>query len=138
MSVRDPILFIEINNSEFIFIVGDFNQNKNLELVYKIKIPLKGINEKKISDLKLVSNIIKENVYLIEQKLNLIFKEIIFVTDCFESFVISFTGFKKLNGSQLSKDNITYILNLLKSKISEVENQKKKLGLKKRHKLLQQ
>ena len=125
MSVRDPILFIEINNSEFIFIVGDFNQNKNLELVYKIKIPLKGINEKKISDLKLVSNIIKENVYLIEQKLNLIFKEIIFVTDCFESFVISFTGFKKLNGSQLSKDNITYILNLLKSKISEVENQKK-------------
>lgn len=125
MSVRDPILFIEINNSEFIFIVGDFNQDKNLELVYKIKIPLKGINEKKISDLKLVSNIIKENVYLIEQKLNLIFKEIIFVTDCFESFVISFTGFKKLNGSQLSKDNITYILNLLKSKISEVENQKK-------------
>ena len=33
MSVRDPILFIEINNSEFIFIVGDFNQDKNLEFL---------------------------------------------------------------------------------------------------------
>ena len=39
------------------------------------------------------------------------------------------TGFKKLNGSQLSKDNITYILNVLKSKISEVENQKKILHI---------
>ena len=125
MSVRGPILFIEINNSEFKFVAGDLNENKNLEVAHIIEIPLQGINDKKISDLKLVSNIIKENVYLIEQKLNFIFKEVIFVSDCFESFVISFSGFKKLNGSQLSKDNITYILNLLKSKISEVENQKK-------------
>ena len=125
MSVREPILFIEINNSEFKFIAGDFNENKNLELVHTIEIPLQGITDKKISDLKLVSDIINDNVYLIEQKLNFVFKEVIFVTDCFESFAISFTGFKKLNGSQLSKDNITYILNLLKSKISEVENQKK-------------
>ena len=125
MSVREPILFIEINNTEFKFIIGNFNENANLKLVHTIEIPLQGINNKKISDLKLVSSIVKENVYLIEQKLNFVFKEVIFVTDCFESFAISFTGFKKLNGSQLSKDNITYILNLLKSKISEIENQKK-------------
>ena len=125
MSVREPILFIEINNTEFKFIIGNFNENKNLELLHTIEIPLQGINDKKISDLKLVSSIIKDNVYLIEQKLNFVFKEVIFVTDCFESFAISFTGFKKLNGSQLSKDNVTYILNLLKSKISEIENQKK-------------
>ena len=129
MSVREPILFIEINNSEFIFIVCDLDENKNVELIHSIKIPLKGIIDKKISDLKLVSNIIKENVYLIEQKFNFVFKEVIFVTDCFESFAISFTGFKKLNGSQLSKDNITYMLNVLKSKISEVENQKKILHI---------
>ena len=125
MSVREPILFIEINNTEFKFIIGNFNENANLKLVHTIEIPLQGINNKKISDLKLVSSIIKDNVYLIEQKLNFVFKEVIFVTDCFESFAISFTGFKKLNGSQLSKDNVTYILNLLKSKISEIENQKK-------------
>ena len=125
MSVREPILFIEINNSKFKFVVGDFNENKNLELVHTIDIPLQGINDKKISDSKLVSNIIKENIFLIERKLNFVFKEAIFVADCFESFVISFSGFKKLNGSQLSKDNITYMLNLLMSKISEVENQKK-------------
>ena len=125
MSVKEPILFIEINNSKFKFVVGDFNENKSLELVHTIDIPLQGINDKKISDSKLVSNIIKENIFLIERKLNFVFKEAIFVADCFESFAISFSGFKKLNGSQLKKDNITYILNLLMSKISEVENQKK-------------
>ena len=125
MSVKEPILFIEINNSKFKFVVGVFNENKNLELVHTIDIPLQGINDKKISDSKLVSNIIKENIFIIERKLNFVFKEAIFVADCFESFAISFSGFKKLNGSQLKKDNITYILNLLKSKISEVENQKK-------------
>jgi len=125
MSVKEPILFIEINNSKFKFVVGDFNENKNLELVHTIDIPLQGINDKKISDSKLVSNIIKENIFIIERKLNFVFKEAIFVADCFESFAISFSGFKKLNGSQLKKDNITYILNLLMSKISEVENQKK-------------
>ena len=129
MSVSEPILFIEINNYEFIFIVGDLDENKNVELVHSIKIPIQGIYNKKISDLKLVSNIIKENIYLIEQKFNFVFKEVIFVSDCFESFAISLTGFKKLNGSQLSKDNITYILNVLKSKISEVENQKKILHI---------
>ena len=79
MSVREPILFIEINNSEFIFIVCDIDENKNVELVHSIKIPLKGIIDKKISDLKLVSNIIKENVYLIEQKFNFVFVSAMFL-----------------------------------------------------------
>ena len=78
MSVSEPILFIEINNYEFIFIVGDLDENKNVELVHSIKIPIQGIYNKKISDLKLVSNIIKENIYLIEQKFNFVFKEVIF------------------------------------------------------------
>ena len=34
------------------------------------------------------------------------------------------SGFKKLNGSQLLKENITYILNSLKQKISEIEKDK--------------
>ena len=78
MSVREPILFIEINNTEFKFIIGNFNENANLKLVHTIEIPLQGINDKKISDLKLVSDIIKDNVYLIEQKINFVFKEVIF------------------------------------------------------------
>ena len=35
------------------------------------------------------------------------------------------SGFKKLNGTQISKENITYILNSLKSNVERFENKKK-------------
>ena len=34
------------------------------------------------------------------------------------------TGYKKLNGSQVSKENVTYILNTLKSSVDEIEFKK--------------
>ena len=47
----------------------------------------------------------------------------------FECSLINFSGYKKLNGSQLLKENITYILNSLKSKINEIERSKKILHI---------
>ena len=44
--------------------------------------------------------------------------------DNFDSSIINFSGFKKLNGSQLIKENIAYILNSLKLKVSESEKEK--------------
>ena len=49
--------------------------------------------------------------------------------DNFDSSIINFSGFKKLNGSQLIKENITYILNSLKLKVSESEKEKKILHI---------
>ena len=68
--------------------------------------------------------ILKNGIYSIEQKLNLNFKNIILVLDNFDKFCINLTGFKKLNGSQLLKENISYIINSLKSNLSEIENKK--------------
>ena len=62
---------------------------------------------------------------LIEQKTNFTFKEVILILDNFEFSYINLTGHKKLNGSQLLKENITYILTLLKSKINEMLKKKK-------------
>ena len=53
-----------------------------------------------------------------------IFKEAILIIDNFNCSLISFSGFKKLNGSQLGKENVTYILNNLKSKLLEIEKDK--------------
>ena len=64
-----------------------------------------------------------------EQKLGYIFKEIILLINNFDCTIRNFTGFKKLNGTQLGKDNITYILNSLKSKINETETNKKILHI---------
>ena len=44
--------------------------------------------------------------------------------DSLNSSIINLSGYKKLNGSQLTKGDITYILNSLKSEIHEKESQK--------------
>ena len=97
---------------------------------YYIKtIPIQGINEKQISDFQLINDLFKKNIYSIEQKLNFTFKEVVLLIDNFDCSLINFSGYKKLNGSQLVKENITYLLNSLKFKINEIEKNKKILHI---------
>ena len=123
MEINSPTLFIEINSSEYIFTAGDKVED-NFQLIYKHISPICGIENLRIIDFDLVLEDIKKNIYLIEQKLNFIFKETILIIDNFDRSFINLSGFKKLNGSQLLKENIIYILNSLKSEIDQIENKK--------------
>ena len=49
-------LFIEINNTNYIFFVRKSDEQNNFKIIYKLEVPLKGIEDNRISDL--------ENVYL--------------------------------------------------------------------------
>ena len=124
MEFFSPILFIEINKSDFTFTVGDENDQKNFKLIYKSVLPLQGIENYQITNFDLTFKTIKKNIYLIEEKLNLTFKESIIILNNFNCSFLNLTGFKKLNGSQLLEENITYILNSLKSNIDRTENKK--------------
>ena len=121
---NSPTLFVEINNFEYIFIVGYNNEDNKFSLLYSKKVPQEGIINKRVNDLNLVSKIIKENIYLIEKTIDHVFKEVILIIDSFDCSLVSFSGFKKLNGTQLDKDNVTYILNDLKSRLLETEEGK--------------
>ena len=114
-------LFLEINTNNYIFFVGKSDENNNLEVLYKEELPIVGIENNKISDLEKFLNLIKENLFLIEQKFNCIFKEIIIILENLNPTFINVSGFKKLNGSQILRENITYILSTLKSLIEETE-----------------
>ena len=117
-------LFIEINNFEFVFVVVESSDDNNSKIIFIENIPIQGIKDNKIHDYNLILTILKEKIYLLEKKLNFIFKHAVIILDNFDCSIISFSGFKKLNGSKLMKENITYILNFLKSKINEIENKK--------------
>ena len=80
-----------------------------------MSIPLNEPNENKIFDLEKVLNQIKKNIISIEQKFNYTFKELVLILDNCELSFINLTGYKNLNGSQVVRENITYILNTLKS-----------------------
>ena len=117
-------LYLEINNLSFIFLVGDSDEYNQFKIIFKLELPLQGIENNRITDLEKVSDIIKKNIYSIEQKLNHTFKKIVLILENFEPTFISFSGFKKLNGSQILRENITYILNSLKSCVDKTESKK--------------
>ena len=126
---NSPKLFISIGNNEITIIVGRSDELNSFEILEKLIMPIDGIKENKISDLNKVSNLIKRNILLIEQKVNYTFKEIILILDNFETSFLNLSGFKRLNGTQISKENITYILNSLKSYVEEIEKNKKILHI---------
>ena len=126
---NSPKLFICIGNLEISIIIGFEDEKNNFKILEKLFLPIEGIIENKISDLDKFTNLIKKNILLIEQKINYTFKDIILILDNFEISFLNLCGFKKLNGTQISKENITYILNLLKSCVDEFEENKKILHI---------
>jgi cell division protein FtsA len=124
MKINNPILFVEINESNYIFAVGLYNEDQQIEVIEKIITPIEGISKNKFTNINEASRKIKQKVEILESKLNYIFKDVILTIDIFDYWSSNISGYKKLNGSQLLKENISYILNSLKLAIIESENQK--------------
>ena len=118
-------LFIKINDKEIVIYATELGDIKEFKVLEKIIIPIDSIKKNILFNFNEISSLIKKKIFLIEKKVNFIFKEIIIILDNFEIFFLNLTGFKKLNGTQISKENITYILNSLKSSVEEIENKKK-------------
>ena len=126
MSTNSHILFIEIKKDELIFIAAKKKEkSNNYKLIYNNSETLSNKENNKFIDYNLIEELLKKKIIWIEQKFDLLFKEVILIIDYFEKSVINFSGFKILNGSQLTKENLTYIINSLKSKINEFEVDKK-------------
>ena len=122
-------LYLEINNTNFIFFVGEKDDQNNLKVAFKINVSVIGFANERITDPEKVFNLIKEKIYLLEQKLNHTFKEIVLILDTMNPKFINLSGFMKLNGSQILRENITYILNILKSYVDRIETKKKVLHI---------
>ena len=81
-------------------------------------------NSNKILNFEKIYSAIKENILFIERKLKFTFKEIVLILENSELTFINLTGFKNLNGSQVMRENVTYILNSLKACVDETEPKK--------------
>ena len=122
-------LYLEINEFNYIFFVGQSENHNSFTIDYKLEVPIEGIDINGIFDLEKASNTIKENIYKIEKKFNHTFKDIVLILDTLNLSFINLSGFKKLNGSQILRENVTYILNTLKSCVGENEERKKILHI---------
>ena len=124
-----PKLFIKIGDLEISLIAGYVDDQNNFELLEKFIFPIDGISKSKIIDLDKITNLLKRNILTIEQKVNFTFKDIIIILNNLEISFLNLCGFNKLNGSQISKETITYILNSLKLCVDKFEENKKILHI---------
>ncbi len=125
----DQNLFVEINDFNFIFAAIILDENQKSKISKKIISSHKGIYSNKIFDIEKVSDLIKKNVREIENELDCVFKDVTLVLDNFNFSFVNVSGFKKLNESQIFKDNISYILNSIKSVVTSNEKEKSLLHI---------
>ena len=83
---------LKLNNLNFIFFVGENDENENFKIVYKLNISLNGLNENKISDLEKILNEIKKKFFQLNKNL-ITFKEVMLILDNYELTFINLTGF---------------------------------------------
>ena len=73
MQTDIPDLFVEINYSNYIFVVGIYDDSQNFKIIEKIIMPNEGINKNKFTNINQAQEVIKKNVQAIEDKLNYVF-----------------------------------------------------------------
>jgi cell division protein FtsA len=122
MKLNEPNLIVSLNDEKIIFFVISFNEKKNYKLIKNIILDSNGIQNGKIVDTKAVSQLIKKNINLIEDELDHFFSKAYVIINPSNINCLNISGYKKLNGSQVSKEDITYILNDIKKIISSNED----------------
>ncbi len=123
MKIKSALIFIKLSSLNLNFTIFDSEDNNN-RLIYSENVRSEGIKNNTISDFNALLNLIKTNILLLEKKFDLVFKESVLILDIFNNCLVNFSGFKNLNSSQLTKQNITYIINSLRTKINETEKKK--------------
>ena len=124
MEKEIPHLYIELNKKSCILVAGYFEENQNFKVKEKTITLWKNPSSDILDNFNELEATIQKDLKIIENKLNFIFKDITLILDDFKYSCINISGYKKLNGSQLLKENITYILNSLKLSVSENEQKK--------------
>ena len=122
MHTNEPYLIIDINDSKVIFFVVSFNEKKDFKVLKKIILEIKGIQSGRIINIETVSQLFKKTISRIEEDINYFFSNVAIVINPDQINCLNVSGYKKLNGSQVSSEDITYILNDIKKIILESEN----------------
>ena len=122
-------LFIEITNERFLFVLGEYDDELNFKIVDREIFSPSGVKNGKIINLETCVNNIKKTVNKIENRSNSFFSEVNVIINQTDFDCINVSGFKNLNGNQILSEDISYILNDIKSKLVETEKHKKIIHL---------
>jgi cell division protein FtsA len=118
MKLNKPQLIISLNDNKIIFFVISYYENKDYKLVKNTTMNSEGIQNGKIVDIEIVARLVKKTINSIEDELDYFFSNASVIINPTNVNCLNISGYKKLNGSQVSKEDIAYILNDIKKTIS--------------------
>ena len=128
--MKEKHLFLEIDNRYLKFIVIIFDENLNPKIIKtkeaKVKNYFNFDRENKNEEL---INCIKENLKLIENEVEAIFKSVFIILSTDKIEFINIMGTKKMSGAQISKEDVSHIINDLKDYVLDNEKNRKILHL---------
>ena len=120
--MKEKHLFLEIDNRYLKFIVIIFDENLNPKIIKtkeaKVKNYFNFDSENKNEEL---INCIKENLKLIENEVEAIFKSVFIILSTDKIEFINIMGTKKMSGAQISKEDVSHIINDLKDYVLDNE-----------------
>ena len=122
MKLNEPYLIIELNDSKIIFFVISYDEDRDYKLIKNIIVDSDGILNGRIIDVVIVTKLIKKIINSLEDEMNHFFSKASIVINPKNVNSLNISGYKKLNGAQVSKGDIAYILNDIKKIISLTEN----------------
>ena len=117
-------LFIEINDENLLIAVGEHDDELNFKIIDKEKIFPSGFKNGKVINLDVSIDKLKKTIKKIENRSNLLFSDANVIINQTDLNCVNVSGFKKLNGNQILSEDISYILNDVKSKLVESEKYK--------------
>ena len=106
----EPILLVELNKDNLIFVAGKYDEEQNFKIVEKLISVNDGIGNHKFSSLEKVTDSVKKNISKIEQSLNYVFKEIIIILDNFNYSSLNISGLISRHFSFKSLIMITFYI----------------------------
>jgi len=122
MQLNKPYLIIDLNDNKVIFFVVSFNERKDFKVLKKIILETEGIQNGRVINIEIVSQLLKQTINTLEDDINYFFSKTIVIINPSQINCLNVSGYKKLNGSQVSSKDIAYILNDIKKIILESEN----------------
>ena len=122
-------LYLEINNDSFLLAIGEHDDELNFKIIDHETYSPSGFRNGKIINLVQATESFKQAIKKVENKTNFFFSEVNIIINQTNFDCINISGFKKLNGNQILLDDISYILNDIKSKLLDSEKDKKIIHL---------
>ena len=104
-------LFIELKNKNIIFQAIEFNKDNNYKVLDEINTSSLGLENGNIVDLEECASTVQDCLFKIEKKLDYTFDNVNLIINNQDAEIINLNSSKKLHGDQLTKEDISYIIN---------------------------